>query len=115
MARQGDRKKLQVNQNHTAKVSSGSGEKIKTHLNWEEAGEVVSPVIPSSQHDPLLYPILWNGLGTVAHPQLHWQGYREEAFSARQRQPTLPLHRDSFIHSHQSPVVPTAQQMACRS
>lgn len=73
MARQGDRKKSQVNYSPTAKVSPGSGEKIKTHMNWEKAGEIVSPVIPSSQYNPLLYPILLNGLDVIANPELHYQ------------------------------------------
>lgn len=60
----------------TAKASPGSGERIKTHLDREKAGEVVGPVVPSSHHNPLLDPVLLNGLGIVANSELHWQGHK---------------------------------------
>lgn len=61
----------QVNQSYTTTVNVGYVEKIKTHMNWEKAGEIVSPVIPSSQYNPLLYPILLNGLDIIANPKFH--------------------------------------------
>jgi len=39
-------------------------------MNWKEPGKIVSPVIPSSQDNPLLYPILLNGLNIVANLEL---------------------------------------------
>ena len=57
----------QVNQSYTTTVNVGYVEKINTHVNWEKAGEIVSPVIPSSQYNPLLYPILLNGLDIIAN------------------------------------------------
>lgn len=65
----GHKETSQENQSHTVTANLGSAEMIKTHLNWEKAGEIVSPVIPSSHHDPLLYPILLNGLSIIANLQ----------------------------------------------
>lgn len=60
----------------TAKASPGAGERMKTHLNREKAGEVVGPVVPSSHHNSLLDPVLPNGPDIVANSELHWQGYK---------------------------------------
>lgn len=72
--------------------------RFQAHLDWEQAAEVVFPVVTSGNDDPLLHAVVLDGADGRSHV---------EVCCERRRKLVHPVSRPSFPLSHASGISPS--------